>query len=231
MNYNVNYDIYKLDGGKTVARKYACFSSFYSFFKGRYKKVDIYVFKKYTEKNVRLPADFEAFTPEEVAEYARLLKSMGLNFEYREEKDQYVFSIDFDKNSIVGSKVIVNAVRHLHESEGPMIVKHFLRFSKEKVIGMTNFAKLQLACHYTDLYNYGHTFVPGYAMQKLLSKAEVEKYILKNEQNISVNELIPKCAKPIKNTPDWNSFKKLFADKEPLKVIVKKYKELCVKYT
>jgi len=231
--YNTNFDLYDdLGNIKQAARKAACFASFYNAIKHKnynYKKVIVFMTRKLGNTYSRIPNGFKNFTIEEITEYVRLLKLIGFKFNFSYDDTNFIFEIYFNENSTVATKALLNFIRNLEEDHGPIIVREFLRLSKQKYIGVSTFQKLQLAHTCVTLSNYNHSIFNGSVYQLLITNAQLKKLILDNESNNTVISVMPHCkTHKIHTEKEFIEYKNSFPNSTLYQILIK-YKALCAK--
>lgn len=231
----------KTDGTINLFKNQPCFSGHYSSLRG-YRSMKIYSSKKWmnapnAEFQLAYKDRWVAFTPEDIHEYVRLLRVMGLNFAFTEEEDDYVFDIPLQKNPIMHSKMIINCARYLHEDTFPGIVQWFLRFSKERVVGVNLYTKLLIAHDNSIRGNVNHMFIPWYSFAMQMSNEEFKRLVLDNDANSSLNHTILHYKKPFapggydhKRSGVLVELQAAFTPDAKFYTIYKKYKEICARF-
>ncbi len=117
----------------------ACFSQHYGSLKN-YRSLTYFCPKHLSEPKPQWNYNWDPFTDQDVLEYVRLLKVMGLNFSMTidDVKKEYVFVVPLEENPTMHNKMILNCLRYLGEDSFPGIVKAFLKRNCLELISILN---------------------------------------------------------------------------------------------
>lgn len=226
---SVTYKVYKTENDPYPSNNQgaACFNPHYQNL-WTYHSMEVFVHKDWMQENKR--HGYKDFTKEDYEEYARLLQVMGLNFSMRQEGNNFVFFVPLKENTTVHNKLILNAVRYLCEDNMPHIAQHFLRFAKEKVLGVNLYTKFLVAHQFGQISNNNHAFIPYYSLPLPLSNEDFKEKMLDSKSVSPVLSVIPQCKKPYMGNDGRNHadlLRAMVKEGYSFKKCYEKYKELC----
>ncbi len=236
---SVTYRIKKENTDYSHYNRVPCFSGQYGNLE-TYSELELFVNKDWLKGSVNYPPDNYGapkaiLTLDDFKEYIRLLNVMGLKCEIKNEEvdNQIVLYVDFRKNNLIANKIILNSLRYLCEGNFQNIVKWFLKFSKEKVIGVNLYTKFIIAHNWGRLSNINHAFIPYYSFAKPLNNEEFKKALLDNNSKSTVLSVIPACKESFNEDDGYcrrDELTIMFKEGVLFKDIYKKYVELCARY-
>ena len=220
MNYTCNFI---LDGEEFYNE--ACFSEFFTNISD-YEKLIFYIPIDDTFGSYNCCK----FTESEILLYNDLLHKLGLNFKYngitvsdfydRPKFNCLSYTIQFNRNSIFGNKILLTFLRYLYEEEYPIIVKNIFKLYKELPDELL--FNIFILAHYSKNWPGCHD-IRGYQFYKLYNEEEFQE-LLHNNDNKNIHDTI------IAYTPLYQVVRDLYNIFDDTQEFYKQYLQLISMY-